>query len=61
MATRMIGGFDKRDTCVETEAIRMSLCNARGLFGVNMGAITADWPEDGKQSASFSKSNFDST
>ena len=26
MATRMIGGFDKRDTCVETEAIRMSLC-----------------------------------
>ena len=34
---------------------------ARGLFGVNMGAITADWPEDGKQSAGFSKSNFDST
>ena len=34
---------------------------ARGLFGVNMGAITADWPEDGKQSAPFSKSNFDST
>ena len=26
---------------------------ARGLFGVNMGAITADWPEDGKQSAPF--------
>ena len=26
---------------------------ARGLFGVNMGAIRADWPEDGKQSASF--------
>ena len=21
---------------------------ARGLFGVNMGAIRADWPEDGK-------------
>ena len=34
---------------------------ARGLFGVNMGAITADWPEDGKSSAPFSKSNFDST
>ena len=34
---------------------------ARGLFGVNMGAIPADWPEDGKQSASFTKSNFDST
>ena len=34
---------------------------ARGLFGVNMGAITADWPEDGKSSAGFSKSNFDST
>ena len=26
---------------------------ARGLFGVNMGAIRADWPEDGKSSASF--------
>ena len=26
---------------------------ARGLFGVNMGAITADWPEDGKSSAGF--------
>ena len=26
---------------------------ARGLFGVNMGVIRADWPEDGKQSASF--------
>ena len=34
---------------------------ARGLFGVNMGAITADWPEDGKSSAGFTKSNFDST
>jgi len=34
---------------------------ARGLFGVNMGDITADWPEDGKSSASFTKSNFDST
>jgi hypothetical protein len=34
---------------------------ARGLFGVNMGAITADWPEDGKSSAPFTKSNFDST
>ena len=29
---------------------------ARGLFGVNMGAITADWPEHGKQSAGFTKS-----
>jgi len=26
---------------------------ARGLLGVNMGAIRADWPEDGKSSASF--------
>ena len=26
---------------------------ARGLFGVNMGAIRAEWPEDGKSSASF--------
>jgi hypothetical protein len=26
---------------------------ARGLFGVNMGAIRADWPEDGKSSAPF--------
>ena len=26
---------------------------ARGLFGVNMGAITADWPEEWEQSASF--------
>jgi hypothetical protein len=26
---------------------------ARGLFGVNMGAIRADWPEDGKSSAGF--------
>ena len=32
---------------------------ARGLFGVNMGAITADWPEDRKSFASFSKTNFD--
>ena len=31
---------------------------ARGLFGGNMGAIRADWPEDGKSSASFTKSNF---
>ena len=28
---------------------------ARGLFGVNMGAIRADWPEDGKSSASFTR------
>jgi len=34
---------------------------ARGRFGVNMGAIRADWPEDGKQSVPFTKSNFDST
>ena len=26
---------------------------ARYLFGVNMRAITADWPEDGRSSASF--------
>jgi hypothetical protein len=26
---------------------------ARGLLGVNMGAIRADWPEDGKSSAGF--------
>jgi hypothetical protein len=26
---------------------------ARDLFGVNMRAITADWPEDGRSSASF--------
>ena len=32
MATRMIGGFDERDTCLETEAIRMSLCNARAMW-----------------------------
>jgi hypothetical protein len=39
MATRMIGGFDKRDTCVETEAIRMSLCNARAMW-VAAGSFT---------------------
>ena len=34
MATRMIGGFDKRDTCVETEAIRMStVCAMHALCG----------------------------
>ena len=27
---------------------------ARGLFGVNMGAIRADWPEDGKTVCRFS-------
>ena len=32
MATRMIGDFDERDTCLETEAIRMSLCNARAMW-----------------------------
>jgi len=32
MATRMIGGFDERDTCLETEAIRMSLCHARAMW-----------------------------
>ena len=32
MATRMIGGFDERDTCLETEAIRMRLCNARAMW-----------------------------
>ena len=31
---------------------------ARGLFGVNMGAIRADWPAHGKSSAGFSKSNL---
>jgi hypothetical protein len=34
---------------------------ARGLFAVNMDAFRADWLEDGKQSASLSKWNFDST
>ena len=29
MATRSIGGFSERDTCLETEAIRMSLCTLR--------------------------------
>ena len=33
ISTRMIGGFDERDTCLETEAIRkMSLCNARAMW-----------------------------
>ena len=26
---------------------------ARGLLGVNMGAIKADWPADGKSSVAF--------
>ena len=34
---------------------------ARGLFGVNMGAIRADWPEDGKSVCRFCQSIFDST
>jgi hypothetical protein len=43
MATRMIGGFDERDTCLETETIRMSLCNARAMWAAagsyNCGGI----------------------
>jgi hypothetical protein len=45
------------DAALELEyldSLLLVLCGAaRGLFGVNIGAITADWPEDGKQSASF--------
>ena len=34
MATRMIGDFDERDTCLETEAIRMStVCAMHALCG----------------------------
>ena len=34
MATRMIGGFNERDTCLETEAIRMSLCTLRTPYAL---------------------------
>ena len=43
ISTRMIGGFDERDTCLETETIRMSLCNARAMWAAagsyNCGGI----------------------
>ena len=42
MATRMIGGFDERDTCLETEAIRMSLCNARAMWAA-AGSYNGPW------------------
>ena len=37
MATRTIGGFDERDTCLETEAIRLSLCTLRATWAAAGG------------------------
>ena len=37
MATRTIGGFDERDTCLETEAIRLSLCTLRATWAASGG------------------------
>ena len=32
MATRVIGGFDYRGTCLETEAIHTTFCTARATW-----------------------------
>ena len=43
-ATRVKGGFDERDTCLDTEAMTMSVCTACATWAAAGGAYGGDIP-----------------